>query len=381
MKTIGLLGGMSWESTIPYYQIINEEIKQHMGGLHSAKIILHSVDFAQIEECQTNGDWEKSADILGAAAKGMKQAGADFLVICTNTMHKVAPQIQAYANLPILHIAQATAMELTKEKITKAALLGTKYTMTQDFYKDKLMEAGIDVIIPDEQDIEIVNHVIYDELCVGTIKESSKKSFLAIIEKLKAQGAQGVILGCTEIGLLIKQEDSSLPVFDTTSIHAKHAAKKAMEEAFNMYEAFHRNANLIEKLTTIWNGSVRTTHTFLSEKEIHHIAAYIPDIMQNIPYLIVAENEQQKPIAFMGIKNTQLEMLFVSPNTRGMGVGKKLLQYGIEKHGIQTLGVNEQNPIARGFYEHMGFHTVKRSDVDEQGNPYPILYMQYEQQR
>lgn len=230
MKTIGLLGGMSWESTVTYYQIINEVVKQQLGGLHSAKVLLHSVDFYEIEKCQAEGDWDKSADILAAAAQGLERDGADFIVICTNTMHKVAPQIQSRIGIPILHIAQATADELKRQNISKVALLGTKYTMTQDFYKEKLEQAGISVLIPDGQEIETVNNVIYNELCLGAASEASKREHLRIIDELARKGAQGVVLGCTEIGLLIRQQDTSLPVFDTARIHAAKAAMLAMEE-------------------------------------------------------------------------------------------------------------------------------------------------------
>lgn len=228
MKTIGLIGGMSWESTVTYYQIINEGVKEQLGGLHSAKILLYSVDFQEIEECQAKGEWDKSADILAAAAVNLEIAGADFIVMCTNTMHKVAPQIQEKINIPIIHIAEATAEELNKNNIKTVALLGTKYTMIQDFYKEKLISAGIEVLIPDDDDIELVNHVIYDELCLGIISEKSKKEYLRIIARLADKGAQGVILGCTEIGLLIKQEDTILPVFDTTQIHGTKAAMYAI---------------------------------------------------------------------------------------------------------------------------------------------------------
>lgn len=225
MKTIGLLGGMSWESTVTYYKTINEVVRQELGGLHSAKVLLYSVDFSEIEQCQADGDWEKSADILSKAAESLEKAGADFIVICTNTMHKVAPQIQSKIKVPVIHIAEATADELKKHNITKVALLGTKYTMTQDFYKQKLEDAGIIVLIPNEEEIETVNDIIYHELCLGVISESSKAKYLGIIHRLAKHGAQGVILGCTEIGLLIQQKDTALPVFDTTTIHASKAAK------------------------------------------------------------------------------------------------------------------------------------------------------------
>lgn len=230
MKTIGLIGGMSWESTVTYYQIINEEIKNRLGGLHSAKIILHSVEFDEIEKCQSRGDWERSGDILGKAAQGLEAAGADFLLICTNTMHKVASQIASMVQIPIVHIADATADELEKCHIQRVGLLGTKYTMMQDFYKQIVIDRGIDVIIPEAEDIEMVNEIIFHELCEGKVREESRRKFQKIIDKLKERGSEGVILGCTEIGLLIQQADSSLPVFDTTVIHAKRAVSMALDD-------------------------------------------------------------------------------------------------------------------------------------------------------
>ncbi|BBM49216.1 aspartate/glutamate racemase family protein [Leptotrichia wadei] len=224
MKTIGLIGGMSWESTVTYYKIINETVKEKLGGLHSAKCILYSVDFQEIEECQANGNWEKSGEILGEAANNLEKAGADFIVICTNTMHKVINQIKEKISIPILHIAEMTAEKILEKGLKNIALLGTKYTMEQDFYKSKLIEKEINVIIPDKNDIEIINKVIYDELCLGTINSNSKKKFLEIVDKLRSKGAEGIILGCTEIGLLIKNEDTDVPLFDTAVIHAEEAA-------------------------------------------------------------------------------------------------------------------------------------------------------------
>jgi len=224
LKIIGLIGGMSWESTATYYKIINETVKEKLGGLHSAKCILYSVDFQEIEECQANGNWEKSGEILGEAAYNLEKAGADFIVICTNTMHKVVNQIKEKISIPILHIAEMTAEKILEKGLKNIALLGTKYTMEQDFYKSKLIEKGINVIIPDKNDIEIINEVIYDELCLGTINSDSKKKFLEIVDKLRSKGAEGIILGCTEIGLLIKNEDTDVPLFDTAIIHAEQAA-------------------------------------------------------------------------------------------------------------------------------------------------------------
>lgn len=229
MNTIGLIGGMSWESTTTYYQIINKVVKEKLGGLHSAKCILYSVDFQEIEECQASGDWEKSGEILADAAWKLECAGADFIVICTNTMHKVVPQIDRQISIPILHIADATAEELKRAGIKKVGLLGTKYTMEQDFYKERLIANGIDVIIPDQNDREKINDVIYKELCLGNLSEESKNKYLKIIGNLADCGAQGIILGCTEIGLLVHQEDTSIPLFDTTQIHARSAALNAIE--------------------------------------------------------------------------------------------------------------------------------------------------------
>ena len=224
LKTIGLIGGMSWESTVTYYKIINETVKEKLGGLHSAKCILYSVDFQEIEECQANGNWEKSGEILGEAAYNLEKAGADFIVICTNTMHKVVNQIKEKISIPILHIAEMTAEKILEKGLKNIALLGTKYTMKQDFYKSKLIEKGINVIVPDKNDVEIINKVIYDELCLGTINSNSKKKFLEIVDKLRSKGAEGIILGCTEIGLLIKNADTDVPLFDTAIIHAEQAA-------------------------------------------------------------------------------------------------------------------------------------------------------------
>ena len=233
LKIIGLIGGMSWESTVIYYKIINETIKEKLGGLHSAKCILYSVDFQEIEECQANGNWEKSGEILGEAAYNLEKAGADFIVICTNTMHKVVNQIKEKISIPILHIAEMTAEKILEKGLKNIALLGTKYTMEQDFYKSKLIEKGINVIIPDKNDIEIINEVIYDELCLGTINSDSKKKFLEIVDKLRSKGAEGIILGCTEIGLLIKNEDTDVPLFDTAIIHAEQAAIYSIKDSRN----------------------------------------------------------------------------------------------------------------------------------------------------
>ncbi|NCB74656.1 MAG: aspartate/glutamate racemase family protein [Clostridia bacterium] len=230
MKTIGLIGGMSWESTVTYYTIINRIIKRELGGFHSAKCLLYSVDFQEIEECQSGGDWEKGGQILADAAKLLENAGADFIVICTNTMHKAVPQIQSQISIPILHIAEATAMRLREAKIRRVALLGTKYTMEQDFYKNKLIESGIEVVIPEEPERNEINRIIYKELCLGVISEGSRAMLLELVNKMGDSGAEGVILGCTEIGLLISQQNTSVPLFDTALIHAEAAALLAARD-------------------------------------------------------------------------------------------------------------------------------------------------------
>jgi aspartate racemase len=221
MKTIGLIGGMSWESTIPYYRILNETVRDTLGGYHSAKIILYSVDFNDIERDQTAGEWEKMGVKLADIALTLQNAGADAIVLCTNTMHKVAAQIEAQISIPFIHIADATAEAVLNSGITKVALLGTKYTMSQDFYRDRLASHGLEIIVPETQDQEIINDVIFNELIQGKVLESSRKKYLNIINSLVSQGAQGVILGCTEIGILIRMQDTTIPLFETVAIHAK----------------------------------------------------------------------------------------------------------------------------------------------------------------
>ncbi|WP_274378784.1 aspartate/glutamate racemase family protein [Streptococcus sp. S784/96/1] len=223
-ETIGLISGMSWESTATYYKLINETIKEELGGLHSAKIVLYSVDFAEIETYQATGNWEKSGQVLAEIAKKLEKVGADFIVICTNTMHKIVDQIQRDLVIPILHIAEVIAEALLESGVRKVGLLGTKYTMTQAFYKDKLVEADLDVLVPSADEIEEVNRMIYDELCKGETYSKSRATYLTIIKRLKQAGAEAVILGCTEIGLLVQQDDTEIPLFDTTTVHAVKAA-------------------------------------------------------------------------------------------------------------------------------------------------------------
>jgi len=231
MKIIGMLGGMSWESSVEYYRLINEGVKKRLGGLHSAKTLMYSVDFAEIEALQHQGDWDSATQEMIRAAKRIEAGGADCLIICTNTMHKMATAVQNVINIPLLHIADATAYAIQKAKLRNIALLGTQFTMEQDFYAGRLRNKfDLDVRIPEGADRKIVHDVIYNELCLGVINDASREDYMRIIRELAINGAQGVILGCTEIGLLIKQEHSPIPVFDTTAIHAAYAVDFALSE-------------------------------------------------------------------------------------------------------------------------------------------------------
>jgi len=230
MKTIGLLGGMSWESTELYYRLINEGIKAQLGGLHSARIAMVSVDFQEIEEMQHNGDWASAGQVLAKAAKQVEAAGADFLLICTNTMHKVVHQVQEAINIPILHLADATAKRIKTAGMNTIGLLGTNFTMEEDFYRGRLTEKyGLNVLIPPKSDREIVHSVIYDELCMGQVQDESRDKFLRIIKDLRDRGAEGIVEGCTEIVILVQQQHTNIPLFDTTSIHADEAVIEAIK--------------------------------------------------------------------------------------------------------------------------------------------------------
>ncbi len=223
MKTLGLIGGMSWESTVPYYRLINEGIKQRLGGLHSAKLVLYSVDFHDIELCQSRDEWHKAGEMLAQAALALKAAGAQGIVLCTNTMHKVADAIEQQCDLPFLHIADVTAQAIQQRGMSRVALLGTRYTMEQDFYRGRLNASGIETLVPAEAARQKINQIIFDELCVGRFTAASREYYQQVIAELKAQGAEGVIFGCTEIGLLLSADQSALPVFDTAAIHASSA--------------------------------------------------------------------------------------------------------------------------------------------------------------
>lgn len=230
MKTLGLLGGMSWESTLPYYRTINETVREQLGGLHSARLLLYSVDFADVERLQHAGDWDGAGALLGRAAVSLRDGGAQLLVICTNTMHKVAGAVEAASGLPLLHIADPTGAAIRAAGFSRIGLLGTRFTMEQDFYRQRLSERhGLEVIVPDAADREVVHRVIYEELCLGRIRDESRDAYRRIIASLAARGAQGVILGCTEISLLIGPDDVDIRLFDTTALHARAAALAALQ--------------------------------------------------------------------------------------------------------------------------------------------------------
>ncbi|MBL1091520.1 MULTISPECIES: aspartate/glutamate racemase family protein [Streptomyces] len=228
MRTIGLLGGMSWESTAEYYRLLNELTRERLGGLHSSKCVLYSVDFAEIERLQVEGRWDDAAGILAEAAKALEAAGADLLLICTNTMHKVADQVAAATSVPLLHLADTTAEAVRAHGLRRIGLLGTAFTMEQDFYRGRLAHHGLDVLVPDAAGRSTVHKVIYDELCLGIVREESRASFQAVIDDLVAAGAEGIVLGCTEIELLIGPEHSPVPVFPTTRLHAEAAVNHAL---------------------------------------------------------------------------------------------------------------------------------------------------------
>ena len=229
MRVIGLLGGMSWESTAEYYRVINQEVRRRLGRQHSAKLVMYSVDFEEIEQLQRAADWDRAGRILAAAAGGVQNGGADILVLCTNTMHKVAPAIEAAIDIPLIHIADATAEAVLEQGIERVGLLGTRFTMEEDFYKGRLAgDHGLEVLVPDAEDRAIVDRVIFNELCLGKILEESRSEYERIIRGLADRGAEGVILGCTEIGLLVGPDDSALPVFDTTRIHSMTAVDRAL---------------------------------------------------------------------------------------------------------------------------------------------------------
>ncbi|ANU18443.1 aspartate racemase [Planococcus maritimus] len=229
MKTIGLIGGMSWESSTEYYRMLNEQVKQRLGGLHSAECLMYSVDFEEIERFQSQGKWDEAGERLANIARSLEKGGAELIVLCTNTMHKVISSIEEAVSVPVLHIADVTAKEIRANHLHTVGLLGTKYTMEQEFYKERIQGSGIEVLIPEAAERDIINEIIFNELCLGEINDSSKVKYRQVIQNLIDRGAQGIILGCTEIGLLIQDEDADVPLFDTAKIHVEAAVRQALD--------------------------------------------------------------------------------------------------------------------------------------------------------
>lgn len=228
MRTLGLLGGMSWESTLPYYRIVNERVRARLGGLHSARLVLYSVDFAQIESLQMRGAWDEAGDVLADAAAALERAGAEALVICTNTMHRVLDRIEQSIRMPVIHIADATAQRIRARGMSRVGLLGTRFTMEQDFYRGRMQQHGLDVLTPDATGRDAVHRIIYEELCLGVVRDESREAYRRVMAQLVAAGAQGIVLGCTEIMLLVGAQDTTVPVFDTTTLHARAAVDLAL---------------------------------------------------------------------------------------------------------------------------------------------------------
>lgn len=364
MKTIGLIGGMSWESTIPYYSIINQYMREKLGGLHSARIILYSVEFDEIEKCQSRGEWEKSGIILGNAAKTLEDGGAEIILICTNTMHKVYQQVKEYVSVPVLHIADATGDILENDGRNRVALLGTKYTMTQDFYRQKLIDRGFDVIIPEEKDIELINHVIFDELCLGIIEDKSKNEFARVISELKDKGAEAVILGCTEIGNLIKEEDSVLPVYDTTMIHATRAAELAIDEP-NMRELIEETTPIIKALspTELENSLDFVWKVFLEFEAVNY-----PEEGKSAFYNAIHSKDylgtltaygafvQDEIIGILATRNegAHIALFFVDGKYQRRGIGRKLFDKSLEENDKNIITVHSSE-YALEVYKKLGF--------------------------
>ena len=335
MKTIGLIGGMSWESTVTYYQILNQTVKQALGGLHSAKILLYSVDFEEIERLQASGEWEKAANLLGDAAVRLEQAGAELLLIGTNTMHKVAPDVQKRVQIPLLHIARATADALLEQGIRKVGLLGTRYTMTEDFYTRVLADAGLEVLIPEAGDVERVDRVIFEELCLGLLREESRAYFYRLMQEFRSRGAEAVILGCTEIGLLVRPEEAPLPCFDTTRIHAEQAARLALQESdVTLIPAFDHPeevGQLFQEYTDMLIAGDPGFRQYLDiqhyEDELQHLEhKYGPP--EGRLYLAYCDGRLAGCIGLRKLDGERCEMkrLYTRPAFRGKGIGRLLVQ-------------------------------------------------------
>jgi aspartate racemase len=381
MKTIGLIGGMSWESTQEYYRILNEEVKRRLGGLHSARCVLISVDFAEVEELQHSEDWVTNGKIMAAAAQSLERAGADCVVLCTNTMHKLAREIEESIQIPFLHIADATARRILDQGLVRVGLLGTRFTMEEDFYRGRLEQRyGLEVLIPNAEERQWVHRVIYEELCLGEIKADSRAAYKQIVAGLVKAGAQGVILGCTEIGLLLKPEDSPVPLFDTARLHAESAVDFAL--SVNIAISPVSEANL-EAILAVYcqcedflalgpqpHASIEMVRTDLAAARSHgrsYCGIYSPDgEMIGIVDYLPAGFEGQPDQAF-------LELLMIAAPWRSSGVGNAVVRQVEEvirkdpQVRVILSGVQVNNPAAIRFWQRQGFTIVSGAEPQADG--------------
>ena len=369
MKTIGMIGGMSWESSAEYYRVLNELVREEMGGLHSARCLLFSVDFAEIEQLQAAGAWEEAGDVLAAAAQSLEEAGADLLLLCTNTMHKVANTIEAAVSIPLVHIADVAAEAIRAAGITRVGLLGTAFTMEQSFYKDRLAAHGLEVIVPSSADRMVVHRIIYEELCLGVIREESRQAHRAIIGRLVAAGAEGVVLGCTELELLVRANDVAVPVFPTTRLHAAAAVKKALAsearddlellEAPPESEAAARLlARYYEELTVRFPGGFDVDRT---------VAAPSAELCPPFGCFLIARLEGRAvgcgAVRKLDETTAEVKRMWIDPAVRGRGGGRRLLA-GLESAAsrlgcrLVRLDTSSHLPEALGLYRSSGYSEI-----------------------
>ena len=369
MQTAGLIGGMSWESSAEYYRIMNELVREQMGGLHSARCLLYSLDFAEIERLQATGAWNQAQDLLVAAGQSLELAGADFLVLCSNTMHKVADGLEAGVSIPLVHIADVVAEAVSATGIVRVALLGTAFTMEQSFYKDRLGARGLEVIVPPSADRKMVHRIIYEELCMGVIRDQSRASSRAIISRLVTAGAEGIVLGCTELELLVRADDSPVPVFPTTRLHAAAAVKRALA---------NRADDDLELLEAPADGAVAAR---LLARYYEELATHFPGGFDAEPSVAAPEAELRSPsgcflIARIGGRpvgcgavrkldeNTaEVKRMWIDPSVRGRGVGRRLLaglESAAERLGCQLVRLDTSShlPEALGLYRSSGYKEI-----------------------
>lgn len=369
MQTVGLIGGMSWESSAEYYRLMNELVREEMGGLHSARCLLYSLDFAEIERLQSSGAWKEAEDLLVAAGQSLELAGADFLVLCTNTMHKVAEGLEAGVSIPLVHIADVVAEAVSATRITRVGLLGTAFTMEQSFYKDRLATRGLEVIVPSSADRKMVHRIIYEELCIGVIREESRAASRAIIGRLVSAGAEGIVLGCTELELLVRADDSPVPVFPTTRLHAAAAVKRLLASQAD---------DDLELLEAPADGEVATR---LLARYYEELASRFPGGFDVDRSVAAPEVELRPPSGCFLIvridgrsvgcgavrkldENTaEVKRMWIDPSVRGRGVGRRLLaglESAAERLGCQLVRLDTSShlPEALGLYRSSGYTEI-----------------------